>query len=336
MHTPPNQPREDAHPRVAPEEDILCPFCDYDLSGLDDPPCPECGYSFTWDEVLDPARRRHPYLFENHPERNVWSFLATLRNAQRPTRFWNSLHLTQPSRPRRLFLYWCIVNGTLVVAMLLGVGFSVLTYAKARADRNAFAQRWQLSRQSASIAQSQPAASPPAALQQYLAATYPTDPWTVLRQPQFCSFALSVIKSSAVAVLAVAIVWPWLTWIVLMIFHGSMKRGGVRPLNVARCIVYTSDLGIWAAMIVLPITAFQRQMPPIDRLLAYPIYALGELVLRQPAGVAALLLLVIWLYRLSVAMRCYLRIDRPIRTIVASQAILLVLVGNVAAIALLK
>ena len=56
---------------------VLCPLCDYDLRGLAEPQCPECGYRFTWDELTDPRRRAHPYAFEHHPERNAWSFRKT-------------------------------------------------------------------------------------------------------------------------------------------------------------------------------------------------------------------------------------------------------------------
>ena len=58
-------------------EQIACPLCDYDLRGLAESRCPECGYRFNWNELFDPARRKHPYLFEHHPERNVASFFHT-------------------------------------------------------------------------------------------------------------------------------------------------------------------------------------------------------------------------------------------------------------------
>ena len=55
-------------------EEILCPLCDYNLRGLIQPRCPECGYRFEWQGLLDPKYRLHPYLFEHHPERNFRSF----------------------------------------------------------------------------------------------------------------------------------------------------------------------------------------------------------------------------------------------------------------------
>ena len=75
-------------PPAAP--DAACPLCGYDLRGLEtapDPRCPECGRRFEWADFTDPARRRHPYLFEHHPERPAWSFARTLLGGLRPGRF---------------------------------------------------------------------------------------------------------------------------------------------------------------------------------------------------------------------------------------------------------
>lgn len=62
---------------AAIEADVFCPLCDYNLRGLTEPRCPECGFRFDWPHVLDPTRRLHPYIFEHHPERNFRSFWQT-------------------------------------------------------------------------------------------------------------------------------------------------------------------------------------------------------------------------------------------------------------------
>ena len=54
--------------------EIHCPMCDYNLFGLTEARCPECGYRFVWAELLDATRRPHRYLFEHHPESNFKSF----------------------------------------------------------------------------------------------------------------------------------------------------------------------------------------------------------------------------------------------------------------------
>src|SRR5688500_14282446 len=87
-------------------DELDCPLCGYSLRGLsaavpESPRCPECGYRFQWPELLAARQYLHPYLFEQHPERNVRSFLRTLFGGLRPRRFWASLHAAHAVRPRR-------------------------------------------------------------------------------------------------------------------------------------------------------------------------------------------------------------------------------------------
>src|SRR4029077_3897798 len=101
-------------------EDLTCPLCGYNLRGLSEPLCPECGHQFEWRQLLDPSARTHPYLFEHHPSRNVWSFVQTTLHALLPGRFWNSLHPAQRSRPGRLVLYWAAAALLLIIPMAVG------------------------------------------------------------------------------------------------------------------------------------------------------------------------------------------------------------------------
>ena len=114
MH--PDQPIADSPGSAEP---VQCPLCDYDLRGQIEPRCPECGYRFVWEELRDPRLRLHPYLFEHHPERNSWSFLRTLRGGMMPRRFWRGLLPIQPSRPRRLVLYYVIVALALMSGLVV-------------------------------------------------------------------------------------------------------------------------------------------------------------------------------------------------------------------------
>src|SRR5205085_3308975 len=86
--------------------EFVCPLCEYNLRGLTNPRCPECGYAFDWPDVLEADRRRHPYLFEHYPRRNLWSFFRTLRGSLLPSGFWEKLKATHAINPRRLFIYW--------------------------------------------------------------------------------------------------------------------------------------------------------------------------------------------------------------------------------------
>src|SRR5437762_9083583 len=93
------------------EEAIHCPLCDYNLRGLIEPRCPECGYRFDWDDLQNPAKKTHPYLFEHQRRRNVYVFARTVIGQLLPRRFWSSVRPSQPSNPSRLALYFGIVCG---------------------------------------------------------------------------------------------------------------------------------------------------------------------------------------------------------------------------------
>src|SRR5438045_1019932 len=121
---PASTPPAAAPPAAAPpdwstiQETIRCPLCRYDLRGLIEPRCPECGYRFDWSVLLEPARREHPYLFEHHPEKNLGSFARTLIGHLRPSRFWESIQPHQAANVRRLVRYWTLVAGLLVCALV--------------------------------------------------------------------------------------------------------------------------------------------------------------------------------------------------------------------------
>src|ERR1700683_4114247 len=87
-------------------EEIICPLCEYNLRGLTEPRCPECGYQFQWPDLLDPSRREHSYLFELKPKSNFKSFWKTAFHGLRPIKFWSALRADHRIVPRRLFIYW--------------------------------------------------------------------------------------------------------------------------------------------------------------------------------------------------------------------------------------
>ena len=124
------------------EQDVHCPLCDYDLRGLTEARCPECGAPFDWDELRDPTRRKHPYLFEHHPERNLWSWFRTLIGGLLPRRFWKTLSPVQPSKPRRLLLYWilCLLAGS--VGLFAELGRNYLSIYHAIGDNRTGMQRY--------------------------------------------------------------------------------------------------------------------------------------------------------------------------------------------------
>jgi hypothetical protein len=301
--------------------DVACPLCRYNLRGLSEPRCPECGYRFTWRELTDPEIRRHPYLFEHHPRRNAWSFARTLSGGLLPRSFWSSLKPTQPSRPGRLVLYWCLATLPLVAGYLVLAGDS---FVKA-AQRQNVARAAQLQGVKQSLTQAgawrqpwarrlaqdvQRAGSPEAFVDQI----YPPPlNWRFVVGTWLPSYDGGPYTQVAVAYVA----WPWLTFATLMLFRASMARAKVRTIHVLRCALYACDAGMWLGPLAMlaglmvaravPLTMPSASTPGLRALLlvAAPLFAL-----------------VTW-YRLRSAYALYLRFDRPGATALAAQMIVL-------------
>jgi hypothetical protein len=91
-------------------DEVRCPLCEYNLRGLIEPRCPECGYRFAWPEVLDIARHHHPYSFEHHPRTPFRSFWRTVWAGGRPRAFWTDMNPAQKVRLRLLLFYWLITT----------------------------------------------------------------------------------------------------------------------------------------------------------------------------------------------------------------------------------
>ena len=194
----------------ADAESVHCPLCEYDLRGLVESRCPECGYCFTWAELRDPSRRTHPYLFEHHPERNAGSFLDTLLGGLAPTRFWSTLYPTQPSRPLRLLIYWvsCALPLLAVAVVLTSQNFLGL--------RNAMP--WRVWGRAGLVP-------------------------TALRLA-----AYDIRGGATVFVAVMCLAWPWLTLAALLVFQVSLRRARLRWIHVLRCTLYSGDLVFWYAL----------------------------------------------------------------------------------------
>lgn len=191
--------------------EVKCPLCDYNLRGLSDPRCPECGYGFEWDKVLDPANRLHPYLFEHHPESNIRSYARTLIHHLLPVRFWKTLDPSHRLRPRRLLVYWAVYGITAVLPVLI---------ALIEAVRYRLAVRYTFTRGN------------------------PSDHYLDAIERTVWSKEGQVV---ALAALLLAL-FPWFNFLVLMIFQQSMRRARIKPAHVLRCVVYSGDVIFWYAL----------------------------------------------------------------------------------------
>jgi hypothetical protein len=288
---------------AAIRDDVRCPLCDYELRGLVEPRCPECGYGFDWLDLTDPAKRAHPYLFEHHPRRNIWSFARTYLSGLRPRRFWSSLRPSQPSRPGRLLLYW------LLATLLLPVSYAALVLRTAVANAPDHRRR----RDVELAYQAHPSRALSPAQRAYVEA------WVDERYPPIFSFAYVrhvydfhyaywIDKHVEVAVLYVA--WPWLTLTVMLIFRASMRRAGVRTVHVFRCALYCCDAGLWLGTAAVLGTPVMVQALDLGRYISY-----------RDVAVAALAFAPVTAWRLSAAYRHYLQLDHPVATAAAVQVI---------------
>lgn len=313
----------------------VCPLCEYELRGLREPRCPECGYRFTWAELIDPERRRHPYLFEHYPKRNLWSFGKTLWNAQRPRRFWKTLKPQQASRVRRLLIYALAVNGIIGLMLVGGIGVSFVTMMLHRVGFNARLQAQEMARLN------DPNAPPDVvkmrdqiialngSVQKYLDSWLPTTVTTYLRHPVYRSEALKGLAFMSLAPLCIALAWPWLTFLSLQVFRISMGRARIRTSHVLRCVVYSADVFLWGALLGLPLVVASRFVgPSIEQYFSRPLWAISTSIVSQLWPLLAIVIFLVWCYRLTTAYREYLRFDHAVATIVASQVIVVLSVAS--------
>jgi hypothetical protein len=296
-------------PDWSQSEDVLCPLCEYNLRGLSEPRCPECGFKSDWQELTDISRRQHPYLFEHHPRRNFWSFFQTMMHALRPRQFWKTLSPAQPLRLRRLVLYWLIA---MVIALLP-------TTPQVLSDASQFAatmrtQRLMYLNSLKAAPQLRAHAMPQKTIELF---------WPLPPQPRFFQYLLSATPIlSALASVAVAYaLWAWIAFATLMIFQMSLRRAKIKPAHVLRCTIYSGDCGValCAAIVFVGLMAL-RQI--IVFLPTFPI--------RQLAWWAALL--VLWggiTFRLIRAYQLYLRFPRAGAVVISVQVIFFLLMAEV-------
>jgi hypothetical protein len=301
----------DAAPDWVSSHDLHCPLCDYNLRGLTEPRCPECGYRFQWAELIDEKLKLHPYLFEHHPRRNVWSFWKTAVGGLRPARFWKTLHPAHVSRPRRLLAYW-------VVASLLALMAAVVPSLAVRGVLYNAAMRVEVLRpkmwsgQIVYITRSG------------VQTTAPTPPG-YFDADGFREMWESSGKAYAIGWAVAAIGWPVATFLVLMIFQISMRRAKVLPIHVRRVVIYSFDAVLWGGLCVLALSG-----------VAFLSWNAGKLTVMYDAA-AAFCLPVVWVvvvYRLGRGYRDYLKFDHPWATVIATQVIV-VLAAAVIAVNLL-
>lgn len=282
--------------------DVHCPLCEYNLRGLNVPRCPECGYRFAWKEVLDPNRREHPYLFEHHPRRNLWSFRKTVWGAMRPKRFWTSLHPVMPSHPGRMLAYWlatffCFAVVATVILCQAGIFDVAWNLFEGRGARMGRMPVWGFG----------------GPVRVTVPTNLPLWVWEFLSSVEgACDDADELIWMNLLVLSA----WPFLTLLSLRVFRWSMRRAKVNKVHVRRCVLYSFDM-----------------IPPALTMLMAFLLLIGQVIAGGNTAWHELFLLFLPLLpvmfgarRLYHAYARYLRFDRPFLTVLASQIMVLLAV----------
>jgi hypothetical protein len=206
---------------------LCCPLCEYNLRGLDQPRCPECGFAFSWSELIRGLLELHPYLFEHQPKRNLWSFWQTYWRDSFPRRFWKSVSPAQTVRLPRLLFYWGVTN--LVVPLVLVFVFVSNTLDAANGT--------------------------PSTIHSYLRPRYGAVP--ALSSPIMSSVQLAwqdtiwdFQRTSVVLSVLTMLAWPVFTLAALLVFSQSMRQAKIRKRHVLRAVVYGCDFGFAASILV--------------------------------------------------------------------------------------
>jgi hypothetical protein len=281
---------------------LNCPLCDYNLRGLTEPRCPECGFTFEWRELLDTERDRHPYLFEHQPKHNIWSFWKTFWTDCRPRRFWLELNPANAVRIKRLLIYWILANSILLLATINPFIKSGMRVIQSNAQWSQLytpvpgGQYYRYRYFHRSGLSTTPMYGQISAAQYH---RFAPDLWTWegVKTIVTGSFDRYSIFLSLVVILA----WPWMTLLSLLVFQASMRRARIKTGHVLRCAIYSCDFGLLLAAILLILSfdsAGQRWSDTYLLLMICPILAL---------------------YRLTFAYKRYLRFSHPFFTVLASQ-----------------
>jgi hypothetical protein len=281
------------------EKDLLCPLCGYNLRGLTESRCPECGFKFQWQELFDAEKDCESFLFEYGKGRNRQTFQQTFLRTWRARRFWNEVNPARPVKVYRLLIYW-IIAGCICGCLLTAPTFLDLVLF----IRHSAIER--ISPSKVSFNGAPGSVAPVYRLQQW----YPL-PW----DDGFWNHFLSDLRShhngyaidgpneaSIEGWGTIFLLWPWLTLISLQLFRYSMRQSKIRSVQLLRSVIYSCDFGVLFALGFIALNFYQ------------PVWSDGVVLL-----FAALLCGLATTYRMSIAFRQYLRMPMPIATMVLSQ-----------------
>ncbi len=266
------------------EGELQCPLCQYNLRGLEQSRCPECGFAFSWSEILRGQREKHPYLFEHQNKRNIWSFWKTYWMDCRPQRFWNELNPAQSVNLRRLMIYWFVASLPMFASPLMQFGFKV----------------WDAFQTASRYTYLVPRIGP---MPPFPHRTPPPPTFMDCVQWVWDGLGGDIREYPIITGSLTVLVWPWLTLLCLLIFSESMRRAKIQKRHVLRVVIYGTDFGFLLMILLCLGKDFRFQSP-------WPIFI-------------AVVCSVLTLYRVYFGYARYLRFHLPFWTVLSSQIMVL-------------
>lgn len=219
-------------PGSAPDagDDLACPLCGYDLRGLPEHRCPECGHAFDPDELRRAKLEKREWFYEHATRRRGRAFLATAVRTLRPLRFWTRVAASTAIVPSRL--KWWARSWILIVVLTIAFSFaaSVLSsYVQMNTIRR----------------------TPPPGGRTFVIGgqTYvqPANTGTFWIVPSVNQLTLeSAIERTAVRSMAwrdvplaaAVFAWPVAAVLALQLFGITLRRAGIRRGHLWRCVLY--------------------------------------------------------------------------------------------------
>ena len=312
-----------------PDAALVCPLCDYNLRGLTEPRCPECGFAFSWAELLDERRDRHRWLFEHGRRRNVRTFVSTYFRDALPRRFWRAVTPANRVHVGRLLVYW-VLTAVLAVGLTGGAGPVVWVVGVARENLASRAAYWPVRGQPGLVQlRGTGAVIPTRRLDADWPAPWMAGFWSEVRRDLQGAYTMRGHYDgvpSQMTITAVVLAWPWLTLAALLVFQASMRRAKVNSAHVLRVAVYGCDFGLLCAAVLAGYHALLH-WEPFYQWLVWDRVTLALLNASTfPVLAVAVTCWAATTYRVAIAYGRYLRFDRPARTVLAAQAMVLLAV----------
>jgi hypothetical protein len=205
-------------PGSAGSAEFFCPICDYNLRGLPEARCPECGYRTTWEALANLGTVSIPWLFEHRS--NPLTYLRTMIVPLWPWSFWSRLRPEHRINLPRLWVY-------IAISFVAGLTVAVTSFALSEFR----SLSWMTN-----IRYKGPAPTSIIVIRSCLSRDFWESPFGGLYILYF--------------------VWPASTLGALMLLPTSMRRAKVRFGHVLRCVAYGAPVTacLFAAAIASSIT----------------------------------------------------------------------------------